>query len=317
MEMSIHTKFDSPAIVMMMKFSININKSANFYFFIQNLSEWHFSNRKDYNDLWRKELGKFSEEEATALKKFKEIRLQHKSAKTIFEQAFFVSQNPWEKLKIDLPPEDYAITQKVFNNLEEKFNLLWEHDLPLLVKWQKELDDKINEESLLKSILDALIALFNSPSSEQEVKTYLLFSSPIHTGGGANIDKQSISLEISRYPTQDVNHAIGIIWHETIHLCFQNQYFFPLLLKQFPNDPQKVNFINEIIIGSLFPKGILGIRLLKNKPANKLMANISPEQTVEIINLTKKYVNDKKPLDDKYINTIAEILKKQMRFLQS
>jgi len=43
------------------------------------------------------------------------------------------------------------------------------------------------------------------------------------------------------------------------------------------------------------------------------MANISPEQTVEIINLTKKYVNDKKPLDDKYINTIAEILKKQMR----
>ena len=63
----------------------------------------------------------------------------------------------------------------------------------------------------------------------------------------------------------------------------------------------------------MFPKGILGIRLLKNKPANKLMANISPEQTVEIINLTKKYVNDKKPLDDKYINTIAEILKKQMR----
>jgi len=61
----------------------------------------------------------------------------------------------------------------------------------------------------------------------------------------------------------------------------------------------------------MFPKGILGIRLLKNKPANKLMANISPEQTVEIINLTKKYVNDKISLDEKFINTLSKILKKK------
>ena len=61
----------------------------------------------------------------------------------------------------------------------------------------------------------------------------------------------------------------------------------------------------------MFPKGILGIRLLKNKPANKLMADISPEQTVEIINLTKKYVNDKISLDEKFINTLSKILKKK------
>ena len=113
MEMSIHTKFDSPAIVMMMKFSININKSANFYFFIQNLSEWHFSNRKDYNDLWRKELGKFSEEEATALKKFKEIRLQHKSAKTIFESIFCLAKS-LGKIKNRLAPGRLCNNTKSF-----------------------------------------------------------------------------------------------------------------------------------------------------------------------------------------------------------
>lgn len=292
-----------------MKFSIIINKLANFYFFVQNLSEWHFSNKKDYNDLWRKELGEFSVDEETAIKKFKEIRLKYKVTRTPFECAFFISHDPWRELKENFPAEEYKMIQEIFNKLESKFNLLWEKDLSLLMQWQKELDSKINEPSLIKSIMDMLNILFNTTSSESEVKIYLLFSSPNHTGGGANIDKQSISLEISRYPIQDSSHAIGIIWHETIHLCFQNRYFFPLVLKQFTADRQRVDLINEIVIGSLFPRGILGIRLLKNKPANKLMMGVDSEQTIKILNLTKEYVGSPKSLDEKYIRTVAEILK--------
>lgn len=294
-----------------MRFSIIVSKWANFYFFIQNLSEWHFSNEKDYNELWRNELSEFSIDEETAIKKFKEIRLKHKTTKTLFEHAFYASPEPWRKLKEDLQTEEYKSVQGIFEKLESKFNLLWEKDSLLLTQWQNKLDNNINEPLLTKSIMDTLCILLNTTPSEPEIKIYLLFSSPNHTGGGANIDKQSIGLEISRYPIQDINHAIGIIWHEIIHLCFQNQYFYPLLIKYFSEDRQNMDIVNEATIGSLFPKGILGIRLLKNKPAYKLMTNISPEQTIEIINLAKKYVNDKISLDEKFISTLSEILKKE------
>jgi len=59
-----------------MKFRFIISKWGNFYFFIQNLSEWHFSCRKKYNALWQKELGSLSLEEKQTLKVFKKNSFQ-------------------------------------------------------------------------------------------------------------------------------------------------------------------------------------------------------------------------------------------------
>lgn len=292
-----------------MKFSLIVSKSANFYFFIQNLAEWHFSNQKDYNILWRNELDSFSPEEENALRVFKEIRLRYKPSRTPFELAFFTTKNPWEDLKKNLISEEYQTVRKIFGLFENKFASIWNKDSHLLYQWQKVLNKDINNHFSINATVNILNILFNTTPSESEIKIYLLFSSPNHTGGGANIDNESISLEISRYPIQGVNHAIGIIWHETTHLCFQNQYFFSLVLKQLPNEQQKVDLINEIVISSLFPKGILGIRLLKNKPAHTLMAETGTDQTIKILNLTKEYIDKQKSLDEKYIGVVAEILK--------
>jgi len=82
-----------------MKFKFIISKWGNFYFFVQNLSEWHFSCRKNYNVLWQKELGILSPKEKKALKVFKKIRSNFPSGKTFFEQAFFTKKNPWNDIK--------------------------------------------------------------------------------------------------------------------------------------------------------------------------------------------------------------------------
>ena len=47
-----------------------ILRYANLYFFIQNLSEWHLSNRKKHNKEWREELS-FSAEVSSCIKEFK------------------------------------------------------------------------------------------------------------------------------------------------------------------------------------------------------------------------------------------------------
>lgn len=292
-----------------MKFSIIINKSANFYFFIQNLSEWHFSNRKDYNVLWRNELGQFSPREEDALKQFKEIHLRYPFEKLYIGRYFFLEENIWPVLEQKLSKEDFIAIKNIFFLLQNKFNLLWNKELPLLLQWQKELNDKVNNPLLTESIVNSLEVAFNTPPSESEVKINLLPSSVEHTGGGANIDNKNISLEISRYPVEGVNHAIGIIWHETIHRCFQKQYFFPLVLKKFSNNRQKADLVNEVTVGALFPRGILGIRLLKNKPPYTLINQINSKQTVQILDLMKEYVDNKKYLDEKYIESIVEILR--------
>jgi len=292
-----------------MKFEFIISKWANFYFFISNLSEWHFSNRKEYNILWRKELGNFSAEEENALKKFKEIRSNYPSGKTFFEQSFFQEDDPWQRLKNNLPSDEYKILKDIFDLFKNKFEVLYKNDLPFLEQWQKELEKTANEKNLVENITKILGVLFNTSPSKEEVKIYLLFSTSNHAGGGANIDEQSISVEISRYPVEQIKQILGIIWHETTHLLFQNYFFFSLLLKHFPEDRQMVNLINEATISALFPKGILGIRLLKNKPAAILCPGLNATQTVDTLNLVKEYVDQNKQFNEIYLEKILAIIK--------
>lgn len=287
-----------------MKFSVVINRWAIFYFFIQNLSEWHFSNRQDYNILWRDELGRFSSEEENALKQFKEIHLRYPFGKLYLGRQFFLEENPWTVLEKKLSREDFINLKNVFSSLEEKFNLLWEKEFSLLTHWQKELGVRINEPKLIKSITDILNVLFNSPPSREEVKIYLLFSTP---DGGASTDGQSIKVEISRYPINDVNRALGIIWHETIHLCFERQSFLLLLNKKYPNDSDAVNLIREATNSSLFPNGALGIKFFSNK-RNLLNTKIPQKYNEKLLVLTNKYIDENKSFDNEYIEAIYNLI---------
>lgn len=292
-----------------MKFSIIINRWAIFYFFIQNLSEWHFSNRKDYNILWREELGAFSIEEEIALGTFKKIRFKYKSSRTLFESAFFTAKNPWKDLRKSLPAEEYKTVKEIFDLFKNKFTPLWDKDVLLLIQWQKVLNKEINGPSLTNTITNILNILFNTSPPKKEVRVYVLFSTPNHTGGGANIDKNSISIEISRYALDGINHIVGVLWHETIHLLFQNDFFFPLVSKYFPKDQQTASLINESTVSALFPRGLLGIRLLNNKPPAILCPGLNKKQTIDILNLMKEYVDQEKHLDESYLEKILIILK--------
>jgi hypothetical protein len=181
-----------------MKFNFIINKQANFYFFVQNLAEWHFSNRKDYNDLWRKELGEFSLKEEKALEKFREIRKNYQPGRTYFELAFFTTKNHWKFLERNLPTKEYKIVKEVFELFKDKFEIIYKKDLPLLKKWKKVLNEKLNNQDFIKSTIKILSRLFNTEPLETDVNVYLLLSSTsYYPGGGANINDKSITVEIS------------------------------------------------------------------------------------------------------------------------
>lgn len=287
-----------------MRFEFKIHKWANFYFFLQNLSEWHFSNRKSYNIFWRKRLGAFSKEEEIALKKFKKIRLKYPPSKTCFEKAFFLSKKPFQKLSKSLTKEEIEIIEHTFSVFKNKFEVLYKKELPFLEQWKKELHKTANSKKLINKIVDSLDILYKTSIKNKTIDVYLLFSIPSCTGGGANINQQSVSLEISNHPLGGIGQAMGIVWHEVIHLIFQSQYFHPLLRKYFLDIQQKFSPVNEIVTSSLFPCGVLGERILNNKLSVRLPYGVDSNTTKKILNLTKQYLDKKKYFDKEYIKEV-------------
>lgn len=290
-----------------MKFNFLISKQANFYFFVSNLSEWHFSCGKYHNAFWRKELGLFSLEEKEALKRFKKIRCKHSAGKSLFELAFFTKKEPFLELRKKMSANEYKAVAKIFDVLENKFNLLYKKELPLLKRWKNKLNIKINNETQTNSIIKILQILFKTSPTIKKCNVYLMFSSDGYTGGGANIDGKSVSLEISHHSLENINHAISIIWHEVIHLLFQS--VFDLMLMKVLKNRQKSKIVNEIAIASLFPRGILGEKFFKNKLVNKIYPKINTRQTKKILKLTESFVLRKKAFDEMYVSKVLGILK--------
>jgi len=195
--------------------------------------------------------------------------------------------------------------KKVFSTFSCRFNNLFNEDSEYLQEWKKTLKERINNKELIQNFNSTLSFLFNTKPLEKNIKIYLLLSSPSQCGGGANMDKKSITLEISRYPISKANQVVGIIWHELIHLYFEKSYYMPLLERKF--DQETANLVKEATASFLLPNGILGKSFLN---INKLSLNIkiSTDYNKLLLDLTNEYVKSKRPFDEFYIENAASHL---------
>lgn len=287
-----------------MRFEIIINKSANFYFFIQNLSKWHFSCREEHNLYWQNILNKFSKEEITALKNFKRIRLKYPASKSIFEQSFFLKKYPFKNLKSNLSKKGYESVYKTFLLFTNKFNIIYRQELIKLKSWKMVLNTKLNKNKFINKIDKILSVLYNVHPSQNKINIYLLISSKKNFGGGANINNKSITLEISQLPLNKYKKALGIIWHEIIHLLYEKRYFMPLIKKIHPKNDKKFSKILEIASYSLFPQGILGKKFFNTPLGNNKYFGRHGKKAKIYFNLMNKYVEQNKKLDERYIENL-------------
>ncbi len=292
-----------------MKFLFIINKWANFYFFVQNLSEWHFSNRKKYNQIWKKELGPLSFQEKKALKKFKNIHLKYPFEKKYLGQFFYSEKDPWKMLGKQLSKKELSALRNIFSIFQSKFEILYKKDLPLLKKWQKTLQEKANNKSLINSINKTLSTLYNVPLLRGDVKVYLLFSPTSNFGGGSSTGDKAITLEISRLPLKKVKPAIGAIWHETIHLYYEKAYFLPLLDKVIPGDQESKDLIQEATTRMVsFPGGFLDKKVLQSRNTANNLPQKHLQPLADLKSLISNYIQKNKSLDKDYIKKALIIL---------
>jgi len=293
------------------RFKIVVNEWNNFYFFLQNLSKWHFSNRKEYNLFWEREIGPFNINEKKALKKFREIHLRYPFGKSYLGLDFFLSKNPFKTLKKRISNEEVNQLKGIFSLWKSKFKILYEKELPLLLKWKKELQKKINDRFLVNKMNAALSSLYKSPILRHNITIHLLLSAPNFTQG-MNITEKNVGLSISRYPLSNLYHAVGIIWHELIHSHFEKYYFLDLLAKKFQKEKKKIYCVREIAASSLLPNGVLGKEFLNQtqERLSILTLPISKRDSQLLLKIAKEYFRKKKPWDEKYLKRVNFLIPK-------
>lgn len=278
-----------------MQFKFIISKWANFYFFIQNLSEWHFSCRPIYNQEWLKQTGPLIEKEKTALNNFREIIKNYgfsykKGGKSKYlGQIFFLNSEKkiWKKLKKFVSSSEFKKLREIFEIFEPRFNKIWDrysNNLRRVEIFKKRLQRK-NWKKLWKDLEIVLggkkkirkinIIVILAPLGHQETAS-----------GSANIGTKHITLELPdlKENTWQLDYSIGILAHEIGHILFRmngGEKMIEKMMKQskLPGKIKHFNFsvsgaIRELIIESFVPKGCLGQIYSDYKLAPMLLANL-------------------------------------------
>ena len=282
-----------------MKINLKISKLANQFFFISNLSEWHFSCRKAYNEKWIEMTSPLNEQEELFLQNFCKIiqkyGFQHDKnwkSKYLGQYFYFYSEKQaWDELK-------KAVTKNEFNDLKETFEIFNSRFEKI---WKlKDQDDRIErlkrslKDKNYKSLLDDTEKIFGN-SKDNKVDIIILFS-PLgcdETGSGsANIGSEHITFEIPKLKvdTWQMDYTMGVLAHEIGHMLFRKNKGEDLILYiikklklplEIENISMKstVSIINEAITESFVPIGYLGQKYAKTNIAPLLLDNLEKGQT--------------------------------------
>lgn len=323
-----------------MKFNLKYTKLGNQFFFISNLSEWHFSCRKNYNIEWIKNTGELLEEEKKGLNEFKKIISKYKFANYL--GIYFIVNDDeiaWKELRKKIDVDDYQKIQNIFNVFEKRFKKIWK---PKTLENNIKMFKKEMKRNCYIKIDEYLDNFFGSYNRKFKLNIYLL-KHPVenwYLAGGANLGNKGITLECNKliYPKHEsVELALAVSYHELIHLVYQKKIEKILNNIHFLKN-NKMNIINgrslkeiiiEIVINSLFPKGYLANKYLHYQPYKNIENRIKRYEDsfnefkkgnkinfndlfyyviYEINSLTKDYIENKKRIDKKYIEAILKYL---------
>ncbi len=237
----------------------------NHFFFVQNLAEWHYSCRKNFNRLYLKENEPLNKEEIKALTDLRQLLqkysfkpLENKKADNVFNYLLRYEQLKDEtEILDDAERLRFIKTMKVF---EPRFEKLWNQESENFSQVQSFLTKRFNQTEA--QILTDLQTLFSPIASKKEIEIILLLSAGDRGGGGgANNGPKTITLECSSLKEKFVNYKLFVLWHEIAHLILK-KYTHKLceLLESNPTikvasiDAKRMDFgyIKELFIFSIF-----------------------------------------------------------------
>lgn len=323
-----------------MKFVFKISKLDNFYFFVSNLTEFHFSCRPHFNKDWIEATGKLSQEEKLAIKKirpiFKKYGFIFKKNKSIYLGKYFYcseEMDKWNVLKKYVSAEEYKKLLDGFKVFESRFNKLYREDL--LQNWKFSLEKELSGEKFI-TLFDFAKHFFGAKKSDDILNIHLLMSPSLtwSASGGANLGDGDITLEVPIFNTtnEQVELAACILVHEVSHLWFEKNPNYKII-KKFSG--KNFDLTKEIIVESVSPSGFPaqkysrasnpfkrflfhnladGYKAYENfvygKKSNFKKLNVYVNWHIYPL-MSYYYLNNKK-IDKKFIKIVMNIIKKRV-----
>jgi hypothetical protein len=302
-----------------MKFKIIISKQANKFFFITNLTEWHFSCRKKYNEDWILQLKSLTKKEKDVLQKYKKILKKYNFNNYLGK--YFINNYPnfikFYLLKKQIETKEFQTIKEVFKILNKTFNEVWVNNnyKQTLKENKKILKKELNNKKFKK--INKKISKLTLNNSIKKTNIYLFsHSSPKYFGGGANIGKNNITLETCSIKNNSyLKKILSLILHEIFHNYIDSSKNINAFLKKDINinikeKINKTSLLKELIICSFLPNGYIGQKYFNiiNKKTEKENTKLSTCNLIskEMYNMSKEYFEKEIPLDEKFINTIKK-----------
>jgi len=331
-------KVPGPYYYKTMKFIFKTSRLDNLYFFVSNLTEFHFSCRKHFNVDWILATGPLDQKEKKAINNIRPIFEKYgfaiKNDKYLYLGKYFYCPDDKEKfgsLKKYLLPEEYEAIRVSFSVIEKRFNKIY--NKKLLENWKLALEKELSSEKFLK-LFNFAQRFFNATKVSSVINVHLLMSPSMtwSASGNANLGDRDITLEapVFNLTEEQIELAVCILLHELSHIWFENSSNY-LTAKKLSGD--NLPLVKEILIDSISPSGFPAQKYSKaSNPLKRFLFNNLADGFKAYENFINNkeadkqklsayvswfiyplvayyYANDKK-LDKKFIKAIAEIIKK-------
>jgi hypothetical protein len=283
-------------------FKFHVYKTANLFFFVSNLANWHFSTRPHYNKYWLEKTGPLSNEEKKAIKDLKKILLKYNFGEKYPGRTLmgYPPKKAWESTKKTMPQAEYQLLTRSLAIFKPRFEKIWKDEGKNLKNWQKIL----NQEKFINTnrIISDLEIFFGTKAEKVENIILLIGGDVKGGGGGANTIKGNIEQEIGM-KTSSINDFLPVLWHEYIHQAFRevtkvkideylskNKIEKEILKLGYNGSP--FNFLNEGICSSMMPNGALAIKYnYLNKPTPPINLQKSLKDQPQNVYTAQKFIN--------------------------
>lgn len=326
-----------------MKFKVKYTKLGNQFFFISNLSEWHFSCKRKYNQDWLKTTGPLTRGEKKGLMKFTKILKKYGFKKERGENVYLgipfttsPQKTVWQKVKNWVNRKEYSEIKNIFEIFQGRFNKIWEESKIKLKKtapaFEKNLNSKKNR-LLFQNLANLYQANF---PLNKKVNVYLFSGSENASPSGmAEFGENGVSITITN--PKNLTESLLITLHEMVHFLFEENLRKKIrkLLPSFKIHSHpliktfgKTVIISELVLDTFLPGGYLAQKYYKIDVLRRNRENLNffkkREEilrlyalrnfvVLDLYKLAKYYVENKKPIDEFYIHSTVKAMNKFLK----
>ena len=216
-----------------MRLEFKISKTANFFFFVDNLSEWNMYYRKKYNEEWLQKFGKLTDTEKIALKNYAKIMQRYEKrgiAKKIRRCFYKKNDNiseSFRRVSKLIKNNELTILKNSYKIIEPRFEKMWNENLNVIEYNKKLLSSaykKVAKE--LNFAYKKLENFYGDKTKNDYLCNVFLIISP--NRGGKALRRDAISIETEKLD-QNNSYRFARVWfsimHELTHARFENKKY--------------------------------------------------------------------------------------------